>query len=184
MRIVGTIRNRVSTSTRPQKEKEERTHHQPLDILDARLLKTPPQKEDAERRPSEQEESERSRNQPIKRRQLVRSSKHDVQRRSVDDEHAQARSCDDAVEVVLVAEDLFAEGDLELGFDGEDVEALDDEDREIDCTQGLISTSETDVRACELTNGLGLGESIDLLLSGDDLSTTVDKVGTRLGEVG
>jgi len=142
-----------------------REHHQSLDVLDASLLEAPPQQEDSERRPSKQQESEAERNQPVKRGELVGASEDDVQGRSVDDEHAQASARDDAVEVVLVAKDLLAEGDIELGLDRKDVEALHDEDRQVD-------------------NRLRLGQSINLLLSSDGLSATVDEVRASLREIG
>ena len=62
---------------------------------------------------------------------MVRSAKHDVQRRSIYDEDAQACAGEYACKVVVVADDGLAEREGELGFHGEYIEALDDENREI-----------------------------------------------------
>lgn len=67
------------------------------------------------------------------------SPEYDVQRRRVDDEHAEACTRDDACEVVVVADDGPSEREAELRFDSEDVEALDDEDREVDYNSELAS---------------------------------------------
>lgn len=91
-------------------------------------MQSPLQQDDTEGRPSQQEEAKRNRDEPVEWRKLVSSSEDDVQRRRVNDKHAQARPGNDAVEVVLVTKDLLAEGDVELGFDREDVKTLDDED--------------------------------------------------------
>lgn len=51
----------------------------------------------------------------------MRTTKDGVQRRSVDDKHAEACACYDSREVVVVANDGLAEGEGELGFHGEDL---------------------------------------------------------------
>ena len=52
---------------------------------------------------------------------MERASEDDVQRRRVDDEHAEARARDDPREVVVVAHDGLAEGEAELCLDREDL---------------------------------------------------------------
>ena len=48
-----------------------------------------------------------------------------MQRRGVNDEHAEARARDDAGEVVIVANNALAEGERELGLNGEDLDMND-----------------------------------------------------------
>ena len=48
-----------------------------------------------------------------------------MQWRRVDDEHAEARARDDAGEVVIVADDAFAERERELGLNGENLDVND-----------------------------------------------------------
>ena len=64
---------------------------------------------------------------------MIVATEYDVQRRGVNDENAEAGSSEDTCEVPIVAHDAFAEWERKFGFDCEDIEALDDEDREIGC---------------------------------------------------
>ena len=59
---------------------------------------------------------------------MERAAKDNVQGRCVDDEDAKACTTKDTSEVVVVADRVLAEGELQPGLDSEDVEALDDED--------------------------------------------------------
>ena len=129
--IVGTVnevRTIVSQPTNCQGQQKSRTHHQALDILHPRILDALAHQDDTNARPSEEQAAERDGDEPVQRRELVGASEDDVQRRGIDDEHAQAGTSEDASEVVVVADDVPAEGERELRLYSEDVEALDDED--------------------------------------------------------
>ena len=99
-----------------------RTHHQALDILHPRTLDALAHQENPDTRPDEKQDTERDGNEPVQRRQLIRASEDDVQRRGVNDEHAEARARDDAGEVVIVADDAFAERERELGLNGKNLD--------------------------------------------------------------
>lgn len=87
-----------------------------------------------------------------------------MQRRRVDNKHAQCSTHEDTDEVPFVADNTTTKGICELRFDGEDVEALCDEDREVD-------------------DRLGLAERVNLARSANGFPPVVDKVGTTLGEI-
>ena len=124
-----------------------------------------------------------------------------MQRRGVDNKHAETCACNDTGEVVVVAYSVAAEGEGEFGFYGEDlwsevlatiqrrttvwtyVEALDDEDRKIHCSRRqLISFGATLYGT--LTDGLSLAQSINLFVGMNDLSATIGEVRAALGEEG
>ena len=54
---------------------------------------------------------------------MLCTAENDVQGRGIDDEHAKAGACDDTSEVVVVANDAFAEGERELGLDGKHLQS-------------------------------------------------------------
>lgn len=87
-----------------------------------------------------------------------------MERRGIDNEHSKTGANQDTDKVVLVVNDVAAEWIFDFRFDGEGVEALVDEDREID-------------------DGLGLAKRVNLMCGVYRLATVVDEVRARLGEV-
>ena len=130
VRIVGTRpqKPRVSLVSREGGEgggrngrEQERTHHEALDVLDARLLDALAHEQHAHAGPHKQEHAERGGDEPVERREPEGAPEDDVQRRRVDDEHPEARAADDPREVVVVAYDRLAEREAEFGLDREDL---------------------------------------------------------------
>lgn len=148
----------VRVRARPHTHRpHRREHHQTFDILYPRVLDGFPEDEHPDGRPYKQQATKRSGNKPVKRRQVDRPAKDNVQRRCVDDEHPETRARDDPRKVQLVSNDVLAEREGELCFYRKYVEALDDEHGKID-------------------DRLCLAESIDLLRSRNRLPPTIDEV--------
>lgn len=87
-----------------------------------------------------------------------------MQWRGINDEHSEARPSNDTCEVVIIGNDLTAEWECESCFDSIDVEALHDEDGQVD-------------------NGLRFRKCVDLALCVDRPPLIVDEVRTILLEV-
>ena len=125
MRIVGTTRKQgnisISVKTRIKQGRKVRTHHQPLDVLHARLLDALAQKQHADTGPHEQQYAKRRRDKPVKRQKVEGAAEDDVERRRVDDENAQACASEDAREVVVVSDNRLAEREAELRLNSEDL---------------------------------------------------------------
>jgi len=87
------------------------------------------------------------------------TAKDDVQRRGIDDEYAEASTGEDTGEIVRVANGLTTEREAETSLNSEDVEALHNEDAEID-------------------DRLSLCERINLLRGRNSLAFMVDEIRT------
>lgn len=114
---------------------------------------------------------------------MLCTTEDDVQRRGIDDEHAQTGSGDDTGKVVVIANNAAAEGELELGLDSENLQTHD-----VSGTPTQADTG-THVEALDDEHGevhyrLRLREGIDLLRSGDDLATAIGEIRSVLDEVG
>lgn len=59
-------------------------------------------------------------------------TKYGVERRCVDDEHGEGGTANDSRKVPVVSNEWKTKGDLELGFDGKHVEALAEENGQVD----------------------------------------------------
>lgn len=99
-----------------------RTHHEALDILHPRLLDALPEEQHANACPYYEEHAERDGNEPVERREVDGTAKHDVQRGRVDDEHAEACTGQDPQEVVVVADDGLSKREPELRLHREDLQ--------------------------------------------------------------
>lgn len=88
-------------------------------------METPLHQHHTEGRPGEEKNAKCDGDEPVQRRKVVGAAEHDVKRRRVDDEHAKTRAREDPRKVVRVPQDLPAEGERELGFDGKDLATFD-----------------------------------------------------------
>jgi hypothetical protein len=95
------------------------THHKSLDIFYSRLFYRLAQKQDPNRRPNQEEDTEGTGDQPVQRRKTERASKYNVQWWSVDDEYPKAGTGQDTEEIIFVSDDALAEGERKFSFDGE-----------------------------------------------------------------
>ena len=93
------------------------THHQALDILHPRLLDGLAHQNHANTGPSEEQAAETDRDEPVERRKVERATEDDVQRRSVNDEDAEARAGKDTREVIRIPYGCATEGEGEPGLD-------------------------------------------------------------------
>jgi hypothetical protein len=92
------------------------THHQAFDILHSLVRNCLLHQHHPYARPSQHDAAEPNRDEPIQRAELVRATEDDMERRRVDDEHAETRAGKDAGEVPLVSDSAATEGEAEVGF--------------------------------------------------------------------
>lgn len=72
-------------------------------------------------RPYEEENTKCCWNEPVQRREVERTTKHNMKWRSVDDEHSKASSSQNTDKVPLVPDDAPPERERQFCFDGKDL---------------------------------------------------------------
>lgn len=97
------------------------THHQPLDVPNPHMLHRASKEDDTERSPGQNHDPEGHRDEPVERRQVIRSVEDDVQRGGIDDEHSEGRSGKDTQEVPFVRHNPLTEWEAQAGLDSEDL---------------------------------------------------------------
>jgi len=87
------------------------THHQPLDVFDFQMVDRLPEQYYPQGGPSQKDESESCWNQPIQRRKPVRTSKNDMEWRSIHDEHAQAGTSKNPSKIPFIGNSTPSKGE-------------------------------------------------------------------------